>query len=137
MATHRSLGFLCTVTLLISPATYGCAPASSGGARASVAPLAPLTAEEIRRTPFTNAYDLVQHLRPAFLVRRGPTSIMMAPRDDIVVIVNDQAYGGVEELRTVPAGSIILMRRLSSAEVYGRLGRAAPSGGIEIRVGPH
>jgi hypothetical protein len=136
MPRHRSLALLCTVGLAVLPLTYGCATASGGGRLRSVAPHAPLTAEEIRGTPFTNAYDLVQYLRPAFLKRRGPTSIMMGPRDDILVIVNDQAYGGVEELRSVPAGGIVWMRRLSAAEVYGRLGRTAPSGGIEIRLGP-
>jgi hypothetical protein len=139
MARHRSFTLLCATALVVAPATFGCAAGGNGASPrrpSALAPLEPLTADEIRRAPFNNAYDLLQHLRPAFLIRRGPTSILMPPAHDIVVIINDQTYGGVEELRTVPTAGIRWVRRLSPTEVYGRIGRSAPSGGIEIRLGP-
>jgi hypothetical protein len=116
--------------------THACAsrPIEAAPRRGS-ASLAPLTRDEIRRSHFENAYDAVRHLRPLFLASRGSTSILNAPQDDIVVIINDQVQGGVEELRSVPAVGIVWVRRLSAAEVYGRVGRPAPSGGIELRVG--
>jgi hypothetical protein len=95
-----------------------------------------LTADEIRQTRFTNAYDAVQYLRPLFLSTRGPTSILNAPRNDIVVIVNGQVHGGLEELRTMPANGVLWIRHLSAAEVYLKVGHSAPSGGIEVRMAP-
>jgi hypothetical protein len=136
MARHDRFTILCTAALVVAPTIQGCAHRPvEASVRRNSAFLAPLTRDEIRRSPFENAYDAVRHLRPMFLASRGPTSILNAPQDDIVVIINDQVQGGVEDLRSVPAVGVVWVRRLSAAEVYGRLGRSAPSGGIELRVG--
>ena len=95
-----------------------------------------LGASEIRQGRFVNAYDAVQALRPIFLNTRGPTSILEAPAHDIVVIINGQVFGGVDELRALPAVEVAWLRRLSASDVYYKLGRSAPSGGIEVKTLP-
>jgi len=115
--------------------TAGCAAGRfESGARNRGTPHGPLTANEIRRSQFDNAYDAVRGLRPVFLNVRGPTSITAPPSHDILVIINDQVHGGVDELRAVPAAEVLWVRRLTASEVYFRLGRSAPSGGIEVRT---
>jgi hypothetical protein len=71
-----------------------------------------------------------------FLNSRGPTSILEAPTHDILIIINDQVFGGVDELRVLPTAEILWLRRLTASEVYYKLGRTAPSGGIEVRTLP-
>ena len=138
MVRHSPLGVLTVV--LTATLTAACAGGSIDTsvrpAALAASPHGLLTADEIRRTRFTNAYDAVRYLRPLFLSTRGPTSILNPPQDDIAVIVNGQFHGGLEELRTVPANGILWIRHLSAAEVYTKLGRAAPSGGIEVRMVP-
>ena len=137
MVRHSPLGVL--TVILTAGLTAACAPGSfdtSASMASATSQHALLTADEIRRTRFTNAYDAVRYLRPLFLATRGPTSISDPPPDDIVVIVNGQQQGGLEELRAVPANGILWIRRLSAAEVYVKLGRPAPSGGIEVRMVP-
>lgn len=95
-----------------------------------------LTASEIRQSRFDNAYDAVRHLRPMFLNSRGPTSALAAPAEDILVIINGQVLGGVDELRAIEAVEVLWVRRLTASDVYFRLGRTAPSGGIEVRTVP-
>ncbi len=137
MARRASCTSLHAGLLALTIVTSACA---SGGfeswPRATSASPPHLTAHEIRKSRFDNAYDAVRHLRPLFLNSRGPTSIQEAPVHDILVIINDQVHGGVDELRTVPAVEILWVRRLTAADVYYKLGRTAPSGAIEVRTLP-
>jgi hypothetical protein len=134
------LSALCTLAVAVTAtAITGCAAgtletsAARGAAPATSRTV--LTAAEIRHTRFTNAYDAVRYLRPVFLSSRGPTSLLASPRDDIVVIINGQVYGGLDELRTVSTDGIRSIRRLTAAEVYTKYGHSAPSGGIEVQLG--
>ena len=124
------------LAVLLASAAPGCAPPSASTPLLNVEQSTLLTAEEIRSAQFANAIDVLRHLRPGFLVSRGPTSILAAPRDDLLVIVNGQVMGGVDELGVVPATGILWVRRLSAADVHSRFGRSAPSGGIEVRLAP-
>lgn len=118
----------------IALATTGCA-SGAYGTRLSTSGAQPyLSGSEIREGQYNNAYEAVRHLRPLFLNSRGPTSIREAPAHDILVIINDQAFGGVDELRAVAVAEILWLRRLTASEVYYKLGRSAPSGGIEVRT---
>jgi len=137
MRTHRSFRLLCAITLGVAPATHGCASASPPmSVRTMTTSSSLLTGEEIRRNRIDNAYDAVRRLRPAYLSRRGPTSFNNAPQHDIIVIVNGQVYGGVEELRTLHATEITWMRHLSAAEAYVKTGHPTSAGAIELRIEP-
>ncbi len=137
MATPRPLAVLSAIALVVAPATFGCASAPpETSVRTKTTSSALLTGDEIRRNHIDNAYDAVRRLRPAFLSTRGPTSVLNAPRQDIVVIVNGLPYGGVEDLRSLRAGEIAWVRRLTAAEAYVKSGHPAPSGAIELRLEP-
>jgi len=138
MVRHRPLALLYAGALaVVAPATYGCASApAERSVRTRAAGAGVLTGDEIRRNHIDNAYDAVRRLRPMFLNTRGPTSVINAPRNGIVVIVNGLLFGGVEELRSVRSAEITWVRRLTAAEAYIKLGRPAPYGGIELRIEP-
>jgi hypothetical protein len=136
MARPRSPVVLSAFALL-APATFGCASAPPEMAvRPTTSSASLLTGDEIRRNRIENAYDAVRRLRPSFLNTRGPTSVLAAPRKEIVVIVNGVPYGGVEELRSLRSAEIAWVRRLTAAEAYIMSGRPAPAGGIELRLEP-
>ena len=104
----------------------GCG-AAGAAARSSV-----ITAAEFRRTGAANLYDGIERLRPAFFTRRGRTSINNEPAVSIVVIVNRQVIGGLDELRSMGATDLVCVRRLRAAEVYLITGVSPPDGGIEL-----
>jgi hypothetical protein len=124
----------CLASLALSPT--GCASSGLDSPTRTPGGQPYLGASEIRKGRFSNAYDAVRALRPLFLTARGPTSILETPPHDIVVIVNGQLFGGVEELRALPADEVAWLRRLSASDVYYKLGRSAPSGGIEVKTFP-
>ena len=137
MARHAQSVVLLCAALVVMPTTQGCAPAPLDAyARLRNTSTSLLTGDEIRRNRIDNAYDAVRHLRPLYLNSRGPTSVVNPPREQIVVILNGQVFGGLEELRLISAREIAWVRRLSAAEAYNKIGRPAPSGAIELRVEP-
>jgi hypothetical protein len=131
MARHIPLIAFC-----LALTTTGCASGGIESFARTPAGQPYLSATEIRQGRFNNAYEAVRALRPLFLNSRGPTSILEQPPNDIVVIINGQIYGGVDELRALPAGEVAWLRRLSASDVYYKLGRTAPSGGIEVKTFP-
>jgi len=104
----------------------GCA-AAAGSAGSSV-----ITAAELGHTGGSNLYDAIRRLRPAFFIRRGPTSINNEPAVAMVVIVNRRVVGGLDELRSMGATDLVCVRRLAAAEVYLITGTSPPDGGIEL-----
>jgi hypothetical protein len=113
----------------------GCMSASARQRSASVRPTV-ISAEELRGSDASNVYDAIVRLRPAFFATRGSTSILAEPSEPIVVIINRSIRGGVNELRDIEASNVRSIRRLTAAEVFSITGRSAPSGGIEVLVGP-
>jgi hypothetical protein len=86
----------------------------------------PITATQIESAGiYTNAYDVVHRLRPAWL--RGRAS------DRIPVYVNNQRAGGsVAALRSIPAASLQRVERLPASEAQIRFGLGHPSGAIIV-----
>jgi hypothetical protein len=95
-----------------------------------------ISATELRATGASNLYDAITQTRPAFFATRGATSFLAEPASPIVVIVNQSIEGGIGELRRIDAKLVRSVRRLSAPEVYQLTGRSAPSGGIEVLLGP-
>ena len=85
-----------------------------------------ITAEEIeasRTSSSANAYDVIKKLRGNFFSYRGRTSLQGTSSPDPFVYVDDQAYGPISSLRTIPASQIETIRlyRLWEAQVkYGQ-----------------
>ena len=110
---------------------YGC-----GGRQTapSTAPLTPniITADEIAASKAVNAYDAIRKLRGNFLSYRGRTSLNNTSSPDPVVFVDDQAFGPVASLRSIPAIQIETIRLYRAWEAQQKYGRGLMGGAIAI-----
>jgi hypothetical protein len=122
------LGFL-----LGSLLTAACASAAQsgvgqeGGQRSSSV----VTAEELAAQPMNNLYDALQRLRPRWLVERGTTTLGTGG-NPVVVYLDNQRMGGVEELRNILLQTVHQVRYRDAADATTRYGTGHASGAIEI-----
>jgi hypothetical protein len=80
-----------------------------------------------------NAYDLVQSLRPQWLITRGLTTLRQAAgEEDVVVYMDNGRLGYRDELRRVPLGSVQYLRFFSASEATQRWGAGHLHGAILI-----
>lgn len=121
----------CLLMLLLCACASAGASGSSGGSNPRL-----ITGDEIAQSHQTDAYAVIQALRPNMLASHGQTSIH---GDDpgIVVFVNKQRYGDLTRLRDIPAAEIAEIRSLSSAEAQSRYGIGYPDGVIDITLKQH
>lgn len=124
-----------------------CGGGATSGAQAAPAGPAPqraprrsnpnvITQEEIEasRLQAQNLYDLVQRLRPRWLLARTVTNSATA---GVVVFFNEQRMGGVDALRQMPIGSVESLRYLDATAARGELplaGGMMVDGAIIIRT---
>jgi len=88
-----------------------------------------LTAEEIERANLTasNAYDVVEQLRPRWFATRGLARLPGSPvaplqGASVRVWLNDHNAGYADYLRTIPADRVQQMRWYSQNEAASRFG---------------
>jgi hypothetical protein len=117
--------------------------ASTGEQRSSSA-AGIITEAEISGSTASNAYDLVQNLRPRWLNTRGqqslgtvtratPTGPVAAmERTTIAVYVDGARMGELDQLRSISARDIATIRRLSAGEATQRFGGDHPHGAILV-----
>lgn len=131
MAKLLSLRTLLAAALAL---TGACAPVGTPGA--SAAERAPrrasdrLTIEEIRVTSFPNALEVVQRLRPRWLLGRGPDSIMDST--PVLVYLDNVRMGGPETMSSIPASSVLSMQFLDAGAATTRWGTGHTSGAILV-----
>lgn len=89
-----------------------------------------ITAEEISGHHATDAYQLVQRLRPAWLRTRGRNSIRS--ESTIRVYVNGMSFGDLSSLRQISMSDIVRLERLGAAEATQRFGTGHTNGAILI-----
>ena len=98
-----------------------------------------ITTEEIAQVTASNAYDLIQHLRPNYLRTRG--AVRGAPASDgtnhlepvdLVVYLNDSRLGGSEQLRQITSSDIREIRYYSSSEATTKWGTGHSAGAIQV-----
>jgi hypothetical protein len=135
-----------SVTLLIALGLglTGCATAGDGRSSRDTAVI---TAEEISATDATNAYDLVQRLRPRWLQTRGQQGLQTATgttatgpvtgmqMTGVVVYLDGSPLGAVEALRQVSTRDLARLQRLSAADATQRFGTGHPHGAIIVTTG--
>jgi hypothetical protein len=115
MAGARSLLALLPALIL------ACTPPRLGPGEVSNSRL--ITEDEIVASRASNAFEVIHKLRANFLTNRGETSLnrnQSAPYP--TVYVDDQEYGPISTLSSIPAGQISTIRlyRVSEANVkYG------------------
>ena len=109
--------------------------ASCGKPGAELAPDRPreiITAEEIESVNARDAFDVIKKLRANFLSYRGKTSLMNTSSPEPIVFVDDQAYGPISSLRTIPASQIFSIRLYRSWEATQKYGTGLMGGVIAI-----
>lgn len=112
----------------------GCA--SSGGASETGAPRARqdqqlITRDVITGTQYTNMYDVVQALRSNWL--RAKTGANASGRADVLVVyLDNQRLGGVEELRRIVPSSVQTARYYDPITASARWGMDHGAGAIAI-----
>lgn len=99
------------VLLVLVALVWGCAP-STTTARPRAADPEHVTSAEIAATPATNAYDLINRLRPRWLQPQRVGSIAGGTiRTQVIAVYLDGArLGGLEALRSISSHGITSMR---------------------------
>ena len=125
-------------SLLVLAALLQAACSSSGGRAGSRAPVGRadmITEVEIRRTNYTNAYDIVRALRSRWLQNRGPTTIL-GQQGEVQVHLDDTRLGGVATLRNVPATGLVFIQWLDPITASQRWGLGYNHGAIFVSTRP-
>lgn len=91
-----------------------------------------ISEEEIAASSASNAYEAVKKLRANFLSFRGKTSLLGTSDADPTVYVDDQAYGPISSLRTIPASQISSIRLYRSWEATSKFGMGNMGGVIAV-----
>lgn len=95
-----------------------------------------ITAEEMAGVNAVTVYDIVQHLRPAWLLRSRPNPAL--PNQYLIIYVDGQRLGsGIDALRTLPVRSAYSVEFLSPTKAQGRFGPGHNVGAIEVLTNPH
>jgi outer membrane receptor protein involved in Fe transport len=91
-----------------------------------------ITEEEIARSSAANGYEVVTKLRANFFSNRGRTSVSGTSNSDPTVYVDDQAYGPISSLKTIPASQISLIKLYRSWEATTKYGTGNMGGVIAV-----
>ena len=112
---RASIGGPCVLGLLaLSACLSGCSSATQGprGERDLI------TAEEVEGVAVSNAYELIERLRPLWLRSRGGRSTRL--ETEIVVYLDGSMLGGIDALNGIPIEMVGSVRALDAADA-GRL----------------
>lgn len=134
--------------LPVTPALPGMADAGTrSAAPVATSRNAPLGPEEIQRARASNAYEIVQSLRPLWLEERGRNSYAETARvgsydkmgaavipgeATIKVYLDGAQVGGVNALRQVPASTVRSIEYLDPAAAALRFGQGVTHGAILV-----
>ncbi|MGQ0641220.1 MAG: hypothetical protein ACT4P6_10700 [Gemmatimonadaceae bacterium] len=123
--TQITLVALFAVAAACSGGTSGSSAGASAPAPAAQTPRRDpnvITRSEIEQATWaTNAFDLVQRLRPSFLRVSGPTNASGLPRTPLVRL-NEQELGDHGALRQIQLGSVQEIRYYSAPDATAKFG---------------
>ena len=92
-----------------------------------------ITEDEVVASLATTAYELIRSLRPNFLTYRGETSFdKRTSRPYPNVYVDDQVFGSISILQSIPASDVSSIRLYRSAEAVTKFGTGNAGGVIAI-----
>lgn len=91
-----------------------------------------ITEDEIVASKATNAYDVVKKLRANFLSYRGRTTVAGTSSSDPTVYLDEQAFGPISSLRTIPADEVAEIRLYRSWEATTKYGMGNMGGVILV-----
>ncbi len=114
-------------------AVIACASAGGSGSGTYRDPVV-ISEQEIASSNESNAFNVVQRLRPLFLKTRGRSTINAGGSEYASVFVDGIYYGEINSLRNLLANQIQEIRYLNGPESAGKYGIRYGSGAIEIRT---
>lgn len=91
-----------------------------------------ITEDEIIASHATNAFEVIHKLRSNFLTNRGQTSIKDPSSPFPTVYVDDQEFGPISTLASIPAAQISLIRLYRVSEANAKYGTHNLTGVIAI-----
>jgi len=91
-----------------------------------------ITAEEIASRQSLTLYDAVRALRPQWLMRRGPTTLLPQNEGALIVYVDGHRFGNVESLRQFVPNAVQSVRFYSATDAEARFGPGHLHGAIEV-----
>ena len=124
-AVSTALPALAVAALLI---VGGCASTGSGGGGSG----SNLTREDIEQVSVSDAYELVQRLRPRWLQSRGQISFQNPDAGYAVVYVDGMRFGPLNSLRQISPETIDEMEFISAGDATTRFGLGHTGGVIMI-----
>lgn len=80
----------------------------------------------------STAYDIIKKLRGNWFSYRGKTSVLGTSSADPTVYVDDQAYGPISSLKSIPASQVTQMRIYRSWEATTKYGMGNMGGVIAV-----
>ncbi len=119
------------VTIASSLAAFACAgsrQASSGLDHQNQI----ITEEEIVDSKAVNAYEAIRKLRGNFLSYRGRTTMMNTSSPEPTVYMDENAFGPLASLRTIPASQVAQIRLYRAWEAATKYGNGNMGGVIEV-----
>jgi hypothetical protein len=92
-----------------------------------------ITEDEVVASLATTAYELIRALRPSFLSYRGETSFdRRTSRPYPNVYVDDQVFGTITILQSIPVADVSTVRLYRSSEAVTKFGTGNAGGVIAI-----
>ena len=92
-----------------------------------------ITEDEVIASAGTTAYEVIRNLRPNFLSYRGETSLdRRTSRPYPNVYVDDQVFGPISILQSIPASDVSSIRLYRSWEAMTKFGTGNAGGVIAI-----
>jgi len=124
---------------VLAAAIVALAACASGGGGSSAKTQNPnvISLEEIEESSGSNAFEVIQRLRPNFLRTRGavhgtPGAANAMEMVDLVVYLNDNRLGGTDQLRQIATTDIREIRYFNSSEATTKWGTGHSAGAIQI-----
>jgi len=111
--------------------------ASGGGPSAKTQNPSVISQDEIEESSASNAFEVIQRLRPSFLRTRGavhgtPGAANAMEMVDLVVYLNENRLGGTDQLRQIATTDIREIRYFNSSEATTKWGTGHSAGAIQI-----
>jgi hypothetical protein len=119
------------LALLFSSIILGCTPPKAGADAIDRSQI--ITEEEVEASRAVNAFDVIQKLHANFLTSRGESSLSKTRSSRYpTVYVDEQEFGSVASLRTIPASQISTIRFYHAWEAATKYGTDKTGGVIAI-----
>jgi outer membrane cobalamin receptor len=119
------------LAVLLPLVLIGCTPPHVGADASDRSQI--ITEDEVEASHAVNAFDVIQKLHANFLTSRGESSLSKTRSSRYpTVYVDEQEFGSVSSLRTIPATQISMIRFYHAWEAATKYGTDKTGGVIEI-----